>query len=121
MNETTGDVVGSKPEPKLSGEAAMKAVVEGMKLDTKIGDMLLGLELDPTDKKSHKRLIKAMAEVIAKRFDGVGGLKPGSISRQFSYGVSNAFPPAPYVPSASTDNENDGDESGDEYDTDSDD
>lgn len=120
MNETTGDVVGSKPEPKLSGEAAMKAVVEGMKLDTRIGDMLTGLELDPADKKSHKRVLKAMAEVIAKRFNGVGGLKPGSIGRQFSYGVSNAFPPPPPTPYVS-DSENDGDESGDEYDSDSDD
>lgn len=88
QNMTQSDVVSSKPEPKVTGEKANEVV--GPKVTALLTEVLNGFELAADDKKSRKRILKAMSEAAAKLMNGQAGLTPGSISRQFSYGVQRA-------------------------------
>lgn len=117
QNMTQSDVVASKPEPKVTNEKAVAVI--GPKVDALLTEVLAGFELAADDKKSHKRILKAVAEACAKKLNGVAGLHPHSISRQFSYGVQRACPPPPLTymgPPETSD-----DVSDDEGDSDSDD
>ena len=93
QNMTQSDVVASKPEPKVTNEKANEVV--GPKVTALLNEVLSGFELAADDKKSRKRILKAMSEAATKLMNGQAGLTPASIGRQFSYGASRAFPPPP--------------------------
>lgn len=90
-NMTQSDVV--KPSPKVTNEKAQAVV--GPKVTALLSEVIAGFELAADDKKSRKRILKAMSEAAAKLLNGQAGLTPASISRQFTYGVLRAFPPPP--------------------------
>lgn len=102
-NMTQSDVV--KAEPKVTNEKANEVV--GPKVTALLNEVISGFELAADDKKSRKRILKAMSEAATKLLNGQAGLTPASIARQFSYGATRAFPPPPmtYVGSDEHDDE----------------
>lgn len=85
MNETTSD---TKPQPKVTFEQALKVVQP--KVEALMKEVLAGFELNPGDKKSHKRIFGALCfagmETIIK--SGATNLSPYSLSRRASRAAS---------------------------------
>lgn len=97
--QTAGDVQGSvAQEPKVTVEKAKAALAS--KVQALVAEAVAGFELDPTDKKSRKSIMRAMGFGIAQGLGGTDGLKsarlnPASIGRNVGYGVREACPPPP--------------------------
>ncbi len=90
MNETESDVVTVKAEPKVSVEKAQAALAS--KVQTLITEAVQGFELDDSDKKSRKSIIRAVGFAVSKALHGQAGLHSESIGRNLRRGVFNASP-----------------------------